>query len=158
MLYLLGNSKIFIMKKLFLLFCLFLSLTTLFAQSGIKVNGVIRDNANQPIPGVRIDVKKAKISAVTDSDGRYIIQVPADGKLVFSLTGYESKKIAVKNHSAIDVMLEKSPISELVVVGYGVQKKESVTGSITNIQGKDINRSQDLVNSLSKATGVQIYK
>jgi len=145
------------MKKLTLLFCFLLSLATLFAQSNITVSGVVTDKAKKTIPGASIVVKKTRINTVTDNDGRYTIQVPADGKLVFSSPGYKSQKIAVKNHSTVDVLLEESTNSETVVVGYGVQKKEAVTGAIAQVKGKDIKRFPvNPINSLNQVTGVQV--
>jgi uncharacterized protein YegP (UPF0339 family) len=144
------------MKKLLLLFYLLLSLTTLFAQSDLKITGVIRDKANQPIPRVSIAVKKTSINTVTDKDGRYTIQVPAKGKLVFSSCGYKSQKIAVKNNAVIDVLLEENDLSETVAVGYGTQRKEAVTGAIANMRGKNIDKTQDLSTSMNKVPGVQV--
>lgn len=144
------------MKKLLLLFCLFLYLTTLFAQSDLRVTGVIRDKANQPIPGVCIAVKKTSVNTVTDNDGRYTIQVPAKGKLIFSSRGYKSQRIAVKNHAVVDVLLEENDLSEAVAVGYGSQRKDAVTGAISNVKGKNIDKTQDLITSMNKVPGVRV--
>jgi hypothetical protein len=143
------------MKKLIILFCFLFSLTNLFSQS-ISVTGVVKAKESKAIQNASIVLKGTNISTVTDNNGRYTIQVPAHGKLVFSSPGYISRKIAVKNHSTVDVLLEENPADETVAAGYGVQKKIAVNGAITNVKGKDISKSQDLVNSIKKVPGVQI--
>lgn len=100
-------------------------------------------------------MKRAGINAVADKDGRYTIEVPAKGELIFPSTGYKSQKIAVKNHSVVDVLLEENDLSEEVAVGYGVQKKVAVTGAIANVRGKNIDKKQDLMTSMNKVPGVQ---
>ena len=149
------------MKKLFLLFYLVLSMTTLFSQPNITVTGVVTDKAKQSIPGVSIVVKGTTRGMVTDSDGRYSLEVPSDGTLVFSFLGYQRQEIPVNNRTTINVVMEESTVtlSEYVVVGYGVQRKIDVTGSVVQIAGAEISKqvSPNPISSLQgKVAGVQI--
>ncbi len=149
------------MKKLFLLFCLLLSMTNLFSQPNTLVTGIVTDKAKQTMPGVSIVIKGTTKGTVTDSDGKYSIQVPGDGTLVFSFLGYKPQEIAVNNRTTINVMLEESMVtlSEFVVVGYGVQRKIDVTGSVAQIKGQDLSKqiSPNPISSLQgKVAGVQI--
>ena len=149
------------MKKLFLLICLLLSMTNLFPQPISTVTGVVTDKAMQTIPGVSIVIKGTTKGTVTDSDGKYSIQVPGNGTLVFSFLGYKPQEIEVSNRTKINVTMEESMVtlSEFVVVGYGVQKKIDVTGSVAQVKGEDISKqiSPNPISSLQgKVAGVQI--
>lgn len=148
------------MKKFILFLYLLFSMTYLYSQN-IVVNGTVTDKQNQPIIGASVVVKGTTKGAATDIDGKYSIEAPATATLVISYLGYKAQEVSVSNRTSIDVVLEENLVSiaEYVVVGYGVQRKIDVTGSITQIQGDELSK-QSSVNPISalqgKAAGVQI--
>lgn len=127
--------------NLFLLLWLFFQVTslTLFAQSK-TISGVINDSKGTPLSGVNISVKGSKSGAVSDTRGRYSINAISGSVLVFSFTGYFNKEELVDSRVTIDVLLEENPLSleNVVVVGYGTQKKINLSGAVAQISGKEI--------------------
>ena len=127
-----------------LLKCLgFLSLMFLFSLSANAQNtitGVVSD-ANGPIPGANVNIKGTKTGVVTGFDGNYTISnVPANGVLVFSFLGLTTKEIPVAGKTKIDAVLQENSnaLQEVVVIGYGAQRKEAVTGSVASITGESL--------------------
>jgi TonB-linked SusC/RagA family outer membrane protein len=113
--------------------------------NSIIVNGVVRDEGGQPLPGVNITIKGTTKGTVTDSNGGYIVEVPSpETILVFSFVGYTSQEITVGAQTSIDVVMfpDVTSLSEVVVVGYGEQKKENLTGSVVAVNGEDIIKRQ----------------
>ncbi|HAQ19155.1 MAG TPA: TonB-dependent receptor [Prolixibacteraceae bacterium] len=112
------------------------------AQQQIKVSGKITDSANKEvIPGVTIVVKGTTIGIVSDMDGGYTINVPnRNSVLVFSFVGYKTQEIEVNNETSINVSLESdvTDLDEVVVVGYGVQKRANVVGAVASIGGEKL--------------------
>lgn len=110
-------------------------------QSGAqtKVTGTISDEGG-PIPGANVNLKGTKTGVSTGFDGSYTINVPANAILVFSFIGLKSQEIAVNGQTQINVKLEEdsSVLKEVVVIGYGTQMKEAVTGSVASIGGKQL--------------------
>lgn len=134
----------------------------IFAQTKI-VTGQVIDVTHSPLPGVNILVKGTTIGCITDIDGNYSISVPdleAD-ILVFSYIGFTQKEVACKGQPKINVTLteDQQQLDEVVVVGYGVQKKSHLTGSISKIKNENLGQlpvsraDQALVGKLA---GVQI--
>lgn len=93
-----------------------------------------------PLPGATVLVKGTSIGVVTDFDGNYVVNVGNNKTLVFSFLGYETKEVVIGGRTNINVTLEEGgeALGEIVVVGYGTQKKESVVGAITQIKGEDL--------------------
>lgn len=123
-----------------ILITMFLCLNSLssFAQS--MVTGLVSDASNNPLPGVTISIKGSqKTSAVTNIDGRYTISVPSQSTLVFSCIGMKSQEIKIKSQKVINIILEddSKQINEVVVVGYGTQKKADLTGAVASV---DVNK------------------
>lgn len=107
----------------------------------LTVSGQVLDEANTPLPGVNIVVKGTTNGTTTDSDGKYSLTVPnGNAVLVFSFIGYVTQEVAVGGQSVIDLSLESdvATLSEIVVVGYGEQKRSSVTGAVSSVNSKDI--------------------
>ncbi len=103
----------------------------------LQLSGVVSD-ASGPIPGANVTVKGTKNSVATGFDGNYsIANVPSNGVLVFSFLGLTNKEIPVAGKNKINVVLEENPndLQEVVVIGYGTQRKEAVTGSVSSIKG-----------------------
>ncbi|OIV39988.1 SusC/RagA family TonB-linked outer membrane protein [Flavobacterium johnsoniae] len=121
----------------FLIFTLLLSLQS---RAQTKVTGIISD-AGGPIPGANVNLKGTKNGVSTGFDGTYTIDVPSNGILVFSFIGLKSKEVAVNGQTKINVTLEEdsAQLKEVVVIGYGTQRKEAVTGSVASIGGSELN-------------------
>lgn len=110
-----------------------------FAQSVVK--GTVVDDKGQTLPGVSVLVKGTTQGTVTDIDGAFTLNsVPGDGVLVFSFIGYLTKEVAVAGQTNFDVTLEVdvTTLEEVVVVGYGTQKKSVATASIAKVEAKDL--------------------
>ncbi|MBT1702312.1 SusC/RagA family TonB-linked outer membrane protein [Chryseosolibacter indicus] len=108
------------------------------AFSQIAVSGTVTDEAGTGLPGTNVLVKGSNSGVTTDVNGKYTIDVPnANAVLVFSFIGYETQEVAIGTRSVVDVSLVPSlqSLTEIVVVGYGVQREEAVTGSVASIKG-----------------------
>jgi TonB-linked SusC/RagA family outer membrane protein len=132
------------------------------SQQQISITGTVVDESGEPIPGVTVSVVGATIGVLTGFDGEYAINVPSSSTVLrFSFIGYVAQEITVNNQREINVTLveESHLLDEVVVIGYGVQRKSSVTGSISQIKATDLeNRSITTVNAglQGKTSGVQI--
>lgn len=141
------------MRYVFVLYLFFASLTAALAQ-GVAVKGKVSDDTGQGLPGVTVLVKGTTNGTATDVMGNYSLNV-ANGKgtLVVSFIGYQTQEIAINNRTTINVSLktDAKALEEVVVVGYGVQKKETVTGSVTAVKGDELVKSPtvNLSNSLA---------
>ncbi len=106
----------------------------------ITITGEVTDSqTGEALPGVNIIVKGVTLGATADIDGRYSIAVPdRDAVLVFSFIGYASIEMPVEGKTVIDVALvsQLQNLDEIVVVGYGTQKKTTVTGSVSSVKGR----------------------
>ena len=129
-------------QRLLILFILATVNLTLAAQN-ITVSGTVIDTAeNEPMIGATVMQKGSKANGVaTDIDGRYTISVPSNATLVFSSVGFEPVEIKVDGRKTIDVDMKQTTavLDEVVVIGYGVQRKSDITGSISSVSGKDVN-------------------
>ena len=125
-------------KKYFITLCLGL-LTALPALAQTKTQqGKVVDENNEPVIGATVKVEGTKTATVTDFDGNYKIEVPNKGKVVISYIGY---KDVVTTGGLVQMEEDNSELGEVVVVGYGVQKKAHLTGSVSTVPMEDI---QDL--------------
>lgn len=125
---------------------------SVYAQSRV-ITGTVTDEANSPLPGVNIIAKGTTTGTTTDLDGKYSLSVPADAILSFSYIGFISQEHEVGNRNVIDIQLvaDVKSLSEVVVVGYGVQKKVTVSGSVATVKGEDLIKSPtvNLSNSIA---------
>lgn len=125
-----------------------------------EIRGTVKDDKGAGIPGASVMVKGTVIGVVTDIDGNYTFAIPASSKtLVFSFVGMKSQEIELTSESVINVTLkeENVGIDEVVVVGYGVQKKETVVGAITQVDNQSLMRSgtSNVTNAIAgKLSGV----
>lgn len=104
----------------------------------ITVTGAVVDQDNEPLPGVYVVIEGTNTGVVTDANGRFSIQVPnAEANLVFSYVGFNSETVAVAGKSVVNVTLipDITSLDEVVVIGYGTQRKEAVTGSVASLKG-----------------------
>ena len=105
-----------------------------------QVSGVVTDTDGETLIGVNILVKGTSTGTVTDFDGRYSLNAPSDGTLVFSYTGYVDKEVAVGSQTQIDVTMsaDVAILDEVVVIGYGTQRKVDLTGAVGSIGADEI--------------------
>lgn len=107
-------------------------------QQQTTVSGVITDaSTGEAIPGVNIQVRGTNIGIVSDIDGKYSLAVPRNSTLLFSFVGYISQEIPIENRSVINVSLklDVTDLDEVIVVGYGVQKRANVVGAVASVDG-----------------------
>lgn len=152
------------LRMLCLVMLLFLfGIETGFAQGNITVSGTVTDmETGMPVPGASIVVKnEVGKGTSTDFDGKFMIEVNSNAILEFSYLGYKSQDVNVNNQTTINVQLtpELESLTEVVVVGYGVQKKDLYTGANLQVDG-DALQKQSTTNALQalqgQAAGVQI--
>src|SRR5690554_3868911 len=140
-------KRLWVFKYLFL--TLFLQLfyippllaeTAAFAIEKV-ITGTVIDESGEGIPGANIRIKDTTIGTVTDLDGTYTVTVPNDeAVLVFSFIGLTTQEEVVGNRTVINVQLaaDMSGLDEVVVVGFGTQKKESVVGAMSSINPSEL--------------------
>ncbi|MFC0608579.1 SusC/RagA family TonB-linked outer membrane protein [Rufibacter quisquiliarum] len=137
----LPKRKLVLLVLVFSWLCL-LSPQLICAQSAGKViSGRVTDEKKEPLPGVSISIKGTTLGTLTDIDGKFTLSVPENGgTLVFSYLGFEPREIPVGDQTTLLVNLQPqaSELTEVVVVGYGEQKKASVVGSISQTRGEDL--------------------
>src|SRR5690606_14688481 len=100
----------------------------LYAQSNVEIRGTVRDSTGNVMAGVSVSLKdRPNIGTTTDLNGRYILSVPPHSVLVFASVGYKQHEQSIGNQQVIDIILTptESGIDEVVVVGFGTQKKIS---------------------------------
>ncbi len=132
-----------------------------FTNAQVLKGKVTSANDQSPLPGINILVKNTTTGTTTNTDGTYEIQAAEDAVLVFSGIGYLSQEIPVKRRSQINIQLsdDTRQLNELVVVGYGTQKKRDLTGSVSSLDSKDFNKGvQTSVDQLisGRSAGVQV--
>lgn len=129
-------------------------------QAKKKISGVVRD-AQGPVIGASVQEKGTSNGCVTDLEGNFSMSVAPGATIVVSYIGYTTQEIKVGNQSTVSVSLKEDSqsLDELVVVGYGVQKKKLVTGATVEVKGEDIaklNTTQVLTALQSQSPGVNI--
>jgi len=132
-------------------------------QRQTTIQGNVTDAiTGDPLPGVNIFVPGTTIGTSTDNNGQYSLNVPENADtLAFSYIGYITQRVAINNRTQIDIQLEPTTItsSQIVVVGYGTQRKSDLTGSISTVKGTDVSRipTTNVDNALQgQIAGVQI--
>tara|TARA_R110002073_G_scaffold55697_4_gene142409 strand:- start:8434 stop:11580 length:3147 start_codon:yes stop_codon:yes gene_type:complete len=144
----------------------FSGFTSFNLQAQERISGVVKDVGGMPLPGVSIIQKGTTRGASTDFDGNYNLELTLGEKtLVFSYLGFKTVEIPVAGKTTINVNLEEdiASLDEVVIVGYGTQKKESVVAAITQIKGEDLmertmgvaNVEQALQGNLPGVTAIQ---
>jgi TonB-linked SusC/RagA family outer membrane protein len=128
-------------KFLFLLLFSFLS-TIAFEQGATTIRGRVQAG-DTSLSGVTVQVKGATTTTSTDQNGRFSINAPFNATLVFSYIGYGTQEVRVGNRSTIEVQMLSSAqqLNDVVVVGYGTQKKRTVTGAVSAVSGEDLVRT-----------------
>jgi len=145
-----------------LLFLVLLTVCSTIVMAQEKVSGTVVDATGESVIGASVLVKGTSNGTITDMNGNFTIHnVPKNGTLVISYVGYRTQNIAVSGKTNINVTLEddKQLLDEVVVVGYGVQRKSDVTGALTRVGEKELN-TKPVSNAFEalqgKAAGVDI--
>lgn len=136
---------------LFVLLCV-LTTATVFANANNEnisfeelqstITGTINDENGSPLPGASVVVKGTTNGTQTDFDGNFTLEAPSDGTLIISYIGYQTREVAINSQSSINVglIVDASQLDEVVVVGYGTQKKGEVTAAISSIGAETISK------------------
>ncbi len=119
------------------------------------VSGTVSDEAGMTLPGVNIIVKGTTKGTTTDSDGKFALTVPENSTLVFSFIGFATQEISVDNQAVINISMTPDimALQEVVVVGYGEQKKITMTGSVATVDSKVFQDRGIVSNPLSSLQG-----
>ncbi|TLP75450.1 SusC/RagA family TonB-linked outer membrane protein [Maribacter sp. ACAM166] len=130
------------MKKLkFLMhFCLFGFASMVWAQD--TISGVVTDEFGQPLPGSTVQIKGTRTGSTTDFDGNYVVSVSGNDVLIISYLGYSTLEVPVNDQTTINVQLKEdaTQLDDVVVVGYGTQRRSDITGSISSVKSEDFNQ------------------
>lgn len=126
--------------KLVLMMVLLLNIS-LFAQDGYTLTGTVLDETNMPVPGANVVIQNTTTGTSTDFDGNFSITVSNGDILEFSSIGYAKKEVAITGQQTLNVVLaeDASQLEEVVVVGYGSQKKSDITGSVSSVKSEELN-------------------
>src|SRR5690606_27020329 len=151
---------------LFAIFLFYLVCTPTHAQetsslSSNTIRGTVTANNGEPLIGVNIIVEGTDNGTVTDEKGTYSLSVSQGSTIVFSFLGFQSQRVTIDDQQTIDVVLEEevSALDEVVVIGYGSQKRSDLTGSVAQVSSREINQfpATNVLQSLSgRAAGVQV--
>lgn len=126
-------DKNFLSKMVFTCLLMLCASVTSFAQNG-KVTGTVTDEKGEPIIGASVLVKGTSTGTITDIDGNFSFNAPAKGKLVISYIGYVKQEVTISGSNIKVIMMEDAQtLDEVIVVGYGTQKKATLTGAVSTV-------------------------
>lgn len=154
------TSRIGLKRVVFLAFFILIGVPSLFAQGKINVTGTVVDKTNEPIIGATIKEAETSNGVITDLDGNFSLSVNRGATLQISYVGYQSQQVKASDQKLHIVLMENTKVlDELVVVGYGVQKKSSLTGAVSQVKSEDmvartITRPEQALQG--KTSGVQV--
>jgi len=119
----------------YLLF-LFLSLLTLTAAAQQTITGTITDSKNEPVPGITIQIKGAQGGTTTDINGKFSIKAAAGQTLIAKSLGFDTQEVVITSNPVVNIKLTESSsnLNEVVVIGYGTQKRANVTGAVSSFK------------------------
>ncbi len=140
-----------LLKLLFLPLLLLFSFTA-FAQT--TVSGKVTDDSGQPLPGVTVVIKPTVRGTNTDVNGNYTINASANDVLVFSSIGYIKQEVSLKSRTQIDIQLKTDirTLNDVVVIGYGTQRRRDITGSVGSVNG-NLFKDQPITNPIAALQG-----
>ena len=156
--YLYDIGKHFISCSIILLLCC--GFSNLNAQN-LSIKGSIKDESGAGLPGASVVIKGTTKGAVTDNDGNFSLEAPKGGTLLISYVGFDNQEIVVNDNTPLSIQLktEGKALNEVVVVGYGTQKKKDLTGAVTSVSEATLREvpAPNLLNQLKgRAAGVSI--
>jgi len=151
------------LRRMSLALLLLLLVSIAYAQEQL-VQGIITDESNAPIPGANIAIKGTTTGTVSDTEGRFTLKVPSENRvLIVSFVGYITQEVRADGSQPLKVVLKEmtSELDNIVVVGYGIQKKSDLTGAVATVSGEQLSKSSSVgaVQALQgKAAGVQVFQ
>ena len=133
-------------KTITILFIFLLSGISVALAQNITVKGTVVDKTGASLPGVTVTLKATTIGTQTDVNGHFTISAPVNGTLRFTFVGYNAQEVAVNSQMVINVTLQENStdLSEVVVIGYGTQKKATAAGAIATVGANDLKDQQVL--------------
>lgn len=107
-----------------------------------KISGIVKDDTGEPVIGANVVVKGTTNGTVTDTEGRYTLDVPKGAVLQISYIGYNTQEVKVGGGSVVNISLreDSEALDEVVVIGYGTVKKSDLTGAVGSVQMKDVSK------------------
>jgi TonB-linked SusC/RagA family outer membrane protein len=138
-----------------LIFCpLFLLLSTWAFAQKITVTGKVTDEKGQALPGATVTIKNSTTGTNSDINGKYVLKANGSDVLVFSMLGFVNQEIPVNNRDLINVQLavDQQTLNEVVVIGYGTQKRKDITGSVATVKSDDF-KDQPIDDPISALQG-----
>ncbi len=147
------------MKRKLVLFLTLFFVGVGFIAAQTQVRGIVVDETGEPVIGATIQIKGTSQGTVTDADGNFNLSAPADGTLVVSYVGMQTQEVSVSTNVRVVLTSDTELLDELIVVGYGTQRKRDVTSSISQIKGEDLasKASPSFMQQLAgRASGVQV--
>ncbi len=152
------NSKSF-SSKLWLLFTALIMSVTAAAQNFEATGRVVDSSNSQPVPGVTVLVKGTTTGTITDFDGNFTVKTSEGTPLIFSFIGYTTQELPAAKGMSVSLAPDNQELEDVVVIGYGTQRKGDVTSAITSVKSEDfvkgnINNAADLVKG--KVAGLTI--
>ena len=132
--------------------------TAAYAQN--TVTGTVLDDSGFPLTGTSVLVEGTTVGTTTDIDGKYSIRADKGAVLMFDFIGFDPQRVTVGDKSVIDVVMKTSAefLEETVVIGYGVQKKVNVTGSVATVNYSDIAESRPVTTTAAMLRGIKVSK
>jgi len=126
--------------RTFLLAMFWIASSSLGLAQDATITGVVNDNTGQPLPGANVVVKGTTNGTQTDFDGNFTLNAPSNGTISVSYLGFVTQEVAISNKSTFTIILaeDASQLDEVVVIGYGSQKKSDLTGAVASVSSKDI--------------------
>jgi TonB-linked SusC/RagA family outer membrane protein len=157
-----AKIKIILSPHVALLLGLLMSVSV-FAQNASKIQGIVVDEKGEALPGVSVQLKATAAGTTTDVNGKFSINASQGQTLIFTFVGYTRKEATIKDLNTINVSLSpsSSSLDEVVVVGYGSQKKLSLTTAVSSVTSKDIvtTKNENVENMLTgKVAGLQVMQ
>lgn len=148
------------MRKMLLFLCMTLGFVLHGSAQSIAVNGIIKDQDNKALEGATVALKGTTVTVKTNASGGFTLKAASGGTIVISHVGYETREMQVVN-GKMEILLKPhdAKLEDVVVVGYGTQRKKDLTGSLTSISSKDF--KEQPVTSISqilqgRSAGVQV--
>ncbi len=132
------NKKI--ASRLLMMAFLF-SANTMMAADYVTVTGVVNDEKGYPLIGCSVQMKGSKVATVTDLDGKFTMQAPADAILQFKYIGFNAKEVKASGKMTVTLSEDSHVLNEVVAVGYGTMKRSDITGSVVSVTAEDMQQT-----------------